>query len=406
LLAEQGVACSSHAEGARKVCRASEQSHSLFYFKDMQQIPLIVIGAGPAGLSTALHLAQCNPAWMDRLIVLDKAAHPRHKLCGGGVTRLGLDILKGLGLPSPLPIPHVAVEDVRLAYGRRVIHIRGKPEFTVFHRQELDAYLADIARQRGLTIHENETVKSLEWQPNGVKVVTTEGEYLAQAIVGADGSKGITRRIVGGRTNPGRVARLLEVVHPAPGTALQFTEKYAIFDFSRVRQDLQGYAWDFPTQVGGQPHFNRGVYDARSWAHRPKARLPTLLHDVLSEMGTDPHGVKIEGHPIHCFTPDNHFSAPRVVLVGDAAGADSLFGEGIAPALAYGQVAARAIDRAFETDDFSFTDYWRRIFFSQLGGYMLFRWWVSWWAYQLSDQAWYMHLFWTIAGGMAAFKRR
>jgi flavin-dependent dehydrogenase len=123
-------------------------------------------------------------------------------------------------------------------------------------------------------------------------------------------------------------------------------------------------------------------------------------------MGTDLQQVKIEGHPIHCFTPDNHFSTPRVVLVGDAAGADPLFGEGIAPALAYGQIAARAIHRAFAKNDFSFQDYWQRIFFSQLGGYLLFRWWVSWWAYQLSDQAWYMHLFWTIAGGLAALKRR
>ena len=387
--------------------RASEgaKHHSLFAFKNqMKQIPLIIIGAGPAGLSTALHLAQINPTWKDQLILLDKAAHPRHKLCGGGVTRLGLDILRGLGLPTPLPIPHVAVEDVRLVYGKRTIHVRGRPEFTVFHRQELDAYLAHEARQRGLRIHENEAVKSLEWQTDGIKVVTTQSEYLAQAIVGADGSKGITRRLVGGHMNPGRVARLLEVVHPALGTAPQFIERYAVFDFTQVRQNLQGYAWDFPARVDGQPHFNRGVYDARLWAHRPKASLPALFNTALSEMGTDPKNVKIEGHPIHCFTPDNHFSAPRVVLVGDAAGADALFGEGIAPALGYGQVAARAIDRAFESGDFSFNDYWRRIFFSQLGGYMLFRWWVSWWAYQLSDQAWYMHLFWTVAGGMAALK--
>jgi flavin-dependent dehydrogenase len=122
-------------------------------------------------------------------------------------------------------------------------------------------------------------------------------------------------------------------------------------------------------------------------------------------MGTAPEQVKIEGHPIHCFTPDNHFSTQRMVLVGDAAGADALFGEGIAPALAYGKVAARAVNQAFASEDFSFKDYWRKIFFSPLGGYMLFRWWVSWWAYQLSGQAWYMHLFWTVAGGLAAMKR-
>jgi len=133
--------------------------------------------------------------------------------------------------------------------------------------------------------------------------------------------------------------------------------------------------------------------------------LPEILEQSLGEIGCDPDQVKVEGHPIHCFTPDNHFSALNIVLAGDAAGADALFGEGIAPALAYGQVAARAVSQAFEVGDFSFQDYWRKLFFSPLGGYLLFRWWVSWWAYQLSDQAWYMHLFWTIAGGLAALKR-
>jgi menaquinone-9 beta-reductase len=372
----------------------------------MQHVPIVIIGAGPAGLSTALHLIQHRPDWKDRLILLEKSAHPRHKLCGGGVTRFGLDILKSLGLPAPLPLPQASVEDARLVYGRRVIHVRGRPEFIVFHRQELDAYLASEARQRGVAIHENETAKSIERQPGGIKVTTTKDAYLAQVLVGADGSKGITRRWVGGRTSPSRVARLLEVIHPASGAAPQFTERYATFDFSKTRKDLQGYAWDFPTRVAGKPHFNRGIYDSRLRTNRPRASLPTLLDEALSEMGSDSQAAKIEGHPIHCFTPDNHFSSPRVVLVGDAAGADPLFGEGIAPALAYGQVAARAILQAFAEDDFSFQDYWRKVFFSPLGWYLLFRWWISWWAYQFSGQAWYMHLFWTIAGGFAALKRR
>jgi hypothetical protein len=37
-----------------------------------------IVGAGPAGLSTALHLLQIDPSWAERMLVLEKAAHPRN----------------------------------------------------------------------------------------------------------------------------------------------------------------------------------------------------------------------------------------------------------------------------------------------------------------------------------------
>jgi flavin-dependent dehydrogenase len=57
-----------------------------------------------------------------------------------------------------------------------------------------------------------------------------------------------------------------------------------------------------------------------------------------------------------------------VILVGDALGVDALLGEGISPALGYGKVAAHAILRAFEKNDFSFAGYKGRVLRSRLGG--------------------------------------
>lgn len=51
---------------------------------------ILIIGSGPAGMSTALHLVQTDPAWAERILVIDRATHPRQKLCGGGLTRPGL----------------------------------------------------------------------------------------------------------------------------------------------------------------------------------------------------------------------------------------------------------------------------------------------------------------------------
>jgi flavin-dependent dehydrogenase len=154
------------------------------------------------------------------------------------------------------------------------------------------------------------------------------------------------------------------------------------------------------------PRHNRGVYDARIAARRPKATLPDLLHDSLSAWPPGSDGARIEGHPIHWFSPSGLVSGERLVLAGDAAGAEPLFGEGIAPALGYGQIAARSVAGAFARNDFAFKDYKRRLLVSPLGRYLLLRWWTAWWAYRLSGRPWFMRMMWAVGKGLAAVTNR
>ncbi|MEJ2348696.1 MAG: NAD(P)/FAD-dependent oxidoreductase [Anaerolineales bacterium] len=368
----------------------------------MPTVDILIIGAGPAGLSTALHLLKADPGWAERMLLVEKAVHPRHKLCGGGVTRMGLEALESLDFRMPLPLPQARVDDIRLVYDSRTIHVRGRPGFVVFHRAEFDAYLAEQARRRGAQIRQDEEVQSVSLNDSGAAVVTSKETYRAKAIVGADGAKGISRRLINDHRAPTRVARLLEVVQPAPENAAVFTERFAHFDFNPVGQDLQGYFWDFPAQVDARPHFNRGVYDARFAPKRRRADLPYLLNRSLASLDHDSSEVKFEGHPIHWFSPRNRFATRRLLLVGDAAGADPLFGEGIAPALEYGRVAADALQQAFDQDDFSFRDYRARLLRSRIGRYLLLRWAVAWWGYRLSDKSWYMHGLWSLGKFLAA----
>lgn len=368
---------------------------------DAQAVDVLILGAGPAGISTALHLLQQEASWAGRMLLLEKAAHPRPKLCGGGVTLLGLEILRRLGFPLPLPLPQAHVDEVRLIYGEWMISMCARPEFIVFHRPELDAYLAMEARRRGILIHENEPAQSLIPQADGVTVVTPRATYRAQVVVGADGSKGISRQICDRRRSRTRVARLLETLSPAFERLAPFTDRYASFDFTPTRDDLQGYFWEFPSWVGGEPTLNRGVYDARLASSRPRARLVPILQDNLRSLGYELDQAHVEGHPLHWFSPRNCFSQPRLLLVGDAAGVDPLFGEGIAPALAYGQVAADAIQVAFSRGDFSFKDYRRRLLTSHLGRYLMLRWGVAEVVYRLGDLPGFMPLLWRFAALLA-----
>jgi flavin-dependent dehydrogenase len=362
----------------------------------MREVDLIIIGSGPAGVSTALHLLQRDQSWAQRMILLDKDAHPRHKLCGGGVTRIGLETLQGLGFDLPLPIPHEEVNEIRLLYRGREIRARGRPEFLVFNRIEFDVYLAKQVRRQGVIFQENEAVERLKFGSARVEVKTSHGVYQAKAVVGADGSKGITRRIVGRHNSGNKVARVLETIRQTDADRAHFQEHFAVFEFTPVDQGLQGYFWDFPSRVEGQPRFNRGVYDARFITENKRAKLSAILKSEINNLEDNVGEVVFQGHPIHLFSPRSRIAMPRLLLVGDAAGVDPLFGEGIGPALAYGKVAAGVIDEALKKDDFSFGNYKLRLLTSEIGRNLFYRWFLSWWIYRLSMRPVFMHALWTV----------
>lgn len=366
----------------------------------MQEIDLLIIGSGPAGLSVALHLQQQDSNWAERLILVEKASHPRPKLCAGGVTRIGLETLRDLDIQLQLPIPGVEVEEVRLIYRGRQIRVSRKPVFIVYNRIEFDTYLSMIARERGVKLHEDEAVLSVTNTGSGLEVETTRTKYLAQVVVGADGSKGFSRKYLsrGGATTG--VARALEAVYPVTPDGDPESKLFALFDFTWCEKDLQGYYWEFPSLVRCLPHTNLGVYDARLVSSRKRADLPEILEHMNSQTNRDLGDIQVQGHPVLWFNPMRSLTSPRFLVVGDAAGVDSLFGEGIGPALAYGKLAAREIQSAFEVRDFSFRRYKVHLLVSPLGRYLTLRWFIAWISYHLSWNAVYMHILWTL--GMLA----
>lgn len=362
----------------------------------MQEVDLLIIGSGPAGISTALHMLQEDSSWADRMILIEKVAHPRPKLCGGGVTRIGIETLHNLGIHLPLPIPGVEIEKARFLFQGRSVDVKGNPEFVVYNRIEFDQFMVEVARQRGLLIHENEPVLSLSLNSEYSRVSSRTNDYQAKVVVGADGSKGITRRLFNENKSEYRIARVLETTFPARENDEVFTKKTAIFEFTPAVQDLQGYYWEFPSFVAGKPRFNRGVYDARFIPQRGKAKLPAILKEEITHQGGEKQRIDFQGHPIHLFNPFNRFAKPHLILVGDAAGVDPLLGEGIGPALAYGEVAARTISEAFTSGDFSFRDYRRRLLSSPLGKYLFKRWLTSGIGYRYSASPVFMHIFWSV----------
>ncbi|MDZ7269912.1 MAG: NAD(P)/FAD-dependent oxidoreductase [candidate division KSB1 bacterium] len=332
----------------------------------MERVDICIIGAGPAGIATAAALLKLRPAMRDHILLLEKDKHPRHKLCGGGLTPWVDQLLRDLDLTAPAP--DFCVERVRFYLNDEPLLFEIPGLMRTIRRNEFDAALAECLRRKGVRLLENTAVLALHEKADGIIISTTRGDYHAGLVVGADGARSLVRRQFF-RASPSRVSRLLEVLVPAAGAAAgEFESQTVVIDFRPMRQGLQGYVWDFPCWVNGMPHLNVGLFDSRVYdgQNSGRAHLPDLLARHLEARGFTPT-TPLMGHPERWFHPADQFSRPRVLLAGEAAGIEPWLGEGISAALAYGQVAAEAIVHAFEARDFSLADYRRRILRHPLG---------------------------------------
>lgn len=324
---------------------------------------IIIVGAGPAGLATALYLTQHNPQLAAETLIIEAKTHPRPKLCGGGVTVHGEEQLDQLGLE--IDAPAFVVDRIVFRLGKQEFDVAQPNAMRVFERAAFDAALADGAEAKGLCIHSNERVLDLKSVENGVELTTNHARYHARVVVAADGANSTVRRKLGIRSTVG-VARLLRILTPrVPADDCFFNTNTAVFDFSCVQHGVQGYMWDFPCYYGGEACMNRGIFDSRinppPAAEREHGLFKQVFADALRDRDLDLADIPLEGHPVRWFNPKAEFSRPHILLTGDAAGVDPLFAEGISYGMEYGSIAAEMITEAFATGNYTFADYRQRI---------------------------------------------
>ena len=363
----------------------------------MQQPDIIILGGGPSGLSTALHLKQIAPHLTPRILILEKGYYPRFKLCAGGLVIDAEIILERLGL-DVREVPHVDVDSAHFDFAGSGLTIRvpKRHAIRVIRRDEFDSWLAQKTREAGIEIREGIAVRSITPDKDGVTVETDQGNFYTPIVVGADGSNGVTRRCILPNA-PISTARVLEVITPVEQNGiLSHKSKDAYFDFFPVPDNIAGYVWDFPTQINGEAMRCWGIYDTNLLADETRPALKEPLAQEMTRHGFNLNDHEIKGHPIRWYDPQNQISVPRVLLVGDAAGADPIFGEGISIALGYGAIAAREISESFRRNEFSFSGYKHRLVRSGLGQTLFVRWVITNIIYPIKWK-WFQILLWRMA---------
>src|SRR4051812_46258460 len=168
---------------------------------DQRQADVIVVGAGPAGAASAFHLAQ---AGVD-VLLLEKAAFPRDKICGDGLTPRAVKQLIGMGLDLDGPGWHKN-KGLRIVGAGHRLELPW-PELTSFPpygavrtRMDLDELLARHAQKAGARLREQTSVTGPVLDRTGRVVGVTarpvdergrrtgaEISYRAPVVAAADG---------------------------------------------------------------------------------------------------------------------------------------------------------------------------------------------------------------------------
>ena len=254
---------------------------------------IVIIGSGPAGTSTALHLLKRDPTLAGEILLIDKAVHPRDKICAGGLIPHTLDCLRELELP--LSVPYVPVDRayVRVLPGRDVFCDDGGM-CSVIRRDEFDFSLVQAARKRGAVIREGEKVLELRREGDRVLVVTDTETFRARVVVGADGSGSRVRRQLVGATE-GAVGKALMCDIPVANTVWEgFSQQRYDFNFLPVSQGLKGYLWEFPCLIHGEPHINVGIYSLGN-THLTNADLQRLLAEEIEGLKVQSPESRVQG---------------------------------------------------------------------------------------------------------------
>ncbi|MFI5643437.1 geranylgeranyl reductase family protein [Kitasatospora sp. NPDC051705] len=323
---------------------------------------VIVVGAGPAGSTAAYHLARTG---LD-VLLLEKSAFPREKVCGDGLTPRAVKQLTDLGIDVAEEAGWLHNRGLRLVSGRRSIEFDW-PELSAFpgyglvrRRADFDELLARRAASAGARLVERANVAGplVDERTGRITGVTARlGEerepvsYRAPVVVAADGN---STRLSVAMKRYRRTDRAMGVAYRTYFTTPRHEDRYleAWLDLRDPgdpgRRLLPGYAWVFG-MGDGTANVGLGVLDTAHIDLDWRDLLRRWCDDLPPEYAYTPEAVTepVRGSALPMGLNRQPHYADGLLLVGDAGGTVSPgTGEGIAYAMESGRFAAETVVQA------------------------------------------------------------
>ena len=335
-----------------------------------ERADVIVVGAGPAGSATAAYLAM---AGLD-VLLLEKTAFPREKVCGDGLTPRAVKELITLGLPTPEDEGWIRNHGLRIIGGGMRLSLPWPdlasfpPYGLVRTRQDFDDILARHAVKHGARLRELTNVTGPVLDSSGSIVGVTaravdekgrsaDGElvYRAPLVVAADGNSSRLSLAMGREKREDRpMGVAVRTYYTSPRHDDDYLESWLELwstDAQGKRVLLPGYGWIFG--VGdGTSNVGLGILNTSSAFGKTDYKdvmrrwVATMPREWTYSDETMVGPIRGAALPMG-FNRQPHY-ADGLLLVGDAGGMVNPFnGEGIAYAMESGRLAADVIAQAF-----------------------------------------------------------